>query len=496
MSVSDPVTMSGSVDPDLRKALDAAAGIVGEGRVHARPDDSALDVGPNSGLFRQRDVSGIIRPRTAEEVRQVVEVFGQSVGAGSLHPLSTGRNWGLGSKEPAVDGAIVLDLSDLKAVRDIDIDAGWAVIEPGVSQGHMSELLDGTTRMINVTVSSAHSSVVGNVLDRGVGLRHQRVEDVVGLEVVLPNGELLHVGWWPEENRETAVYAHGLGPSVLPLFTQSNLGVVTAAAIRLLPRPEALRVVRLTFNEDNLGGAIGELRRWRHQGLVSGVMKVYNPAAARGYGITNGDYLAHVCVDGTAAAVEALTTVIVAEAQGADVFHEISATDATDPTAEHHDVGVSVERAYWGDPDITDTLFENKIGTTAAELDGGIGFLFFLPLVPFTSKAQVAADGFVRQVVDRTGVRCGATLNVIGDDLVDYVVSIKFDRETEADAAHRALELLYGLFTPAGFLPYRLDVDHADRIDDLSPDAATRAFVRRLKDHIDPQQAIAPGRYR
>ncbi|MEU1030506.1 hypothetical protein ABZ402_17470 [Streptomyces mirabilis] len=45
------------------------------------------------------------------------------------------------------------------------------------------------------------------------------------------------MGWWPEERRATAVHPYGLGPSLLHLFTQSDLGVVTAAAVRLLPAP-------------------------------------------------------------------------------------------------------------------------------------------------------------------------------------------------------------------------------------------------------------------
>ncbi|MCP2200650.1 hypothetical protein LX90_004348 [Lentzea flava] len=48
---------------------------------------------------------------------------------------------------------------------------------------------------------------------------------------------------------------------------QSSFGVVTAAAIRLLPRPEALRVIRLAFEPDVLGDAVEALRRWGHQGL-------------------------------------------------------------------------------------------------------------------------------------------------------------------------------------------------------------------------------------
>jgi FAD binding domain len=228
----------------LETALREAARIVGPDNVLVRQENGPSLLGPNASMFRARRVSGVIRPGHAEQARQVVTAFSR-LGAGPLHPISTGRNWGLGSREPAQDDVVVLDLSRMAAVREINAAGGWAVIEPGVTQGQLAGLLAGTERMLNVTVSAAATSVIGNALDRGVGLRHQRVNDLAGLEVVLPEGDLVRVGWWPRPDRPTAVYPHGLGPSLLPLFLQSSLGVVTAASIRLLPRPEAMRVVRL-----------------------------------------------------------------------------------------------------------------------------------------------------------------------------------------------------------------------------------------------------------
>lgn len=487
------MTVAGVEDVRLR-ALQAAAQVVGADRVSV--PDGPLTLGPNISLYRSREVGGVVAPRTAEEARQVVEIFGRSKESGGLHAFSTGRNWGLGSREPALDDAVVLDLGGLDRVRDLDVGQGWAVVEPGVTQAVLSELLAGTSRMLNVTVSSAHTSVVGNTLDRGVGLRHQRVNDLLGLEVVLPSGELLRVGWWPEAERATPVYPYGLGPSVLQTFVQSNLGVVTAAVVKLLPRPEALRVVRLNFEAAALPEAIDALRRWEAQGLASGVIKVYNPAAAQAYGGPAGQYLAHVCVDGTAAKVDALTKIILEEARAGGLFTEASDSDAADPTKPNHAMARRVELAYAGDPDVSDALFEAKLGNPAAKLDETNGFLFFLPLVPFSGDAIAEATRLLEQVSAETGIGCGATLNALGPDVIDCVVAMKFDRTTEnAERAHRALDRLYELFAAAGFTAYRLDVDHTAWIDPLSPDAPTREFVRRLKDFVDPNHAIAPGRY-
>ncbi|MEU6807608.1 FAD-binding oxidoreductase [Streptomyces sp. NPDC046831] len=484
----------------LRAVLGKAAQVVGADRVTCPGEGThgvpAALLGPNVGLYRSRAVFGVVRPQTAEEVRCVVELFAAGETCARLHAFSTGGNWGLGSREPAQDGAVVLDLSGLDQIRDIDVAQGWAVVEPGVTQARLARLLEGSERMLNVTVSSAHTSVLGNALDRGVGLRQQRVEDLTGLEVVLPSGELIRVGWWPDAERQTPIYAHGLGPSLVQLFVQSNLGVVTAATVRLLPRPEALRVVRLSFTPDKVQAATAEVRRWVSQGLTRGVVKIYNEAAARAYGGEPGQYLVHVCVDGTGEVVDALSGILTVEAVRCGLFTAVSDTDARDPGAANHDIAVRVERAYAGDPDPTDALFEAKTGRPAGRLDEEGGFLFFLPLVPFTGAALARADELVEQVRAETGMRCGATLNVLGPDVVDCVVTMKFARDgEECERAHRALERLYELFAAEGFIPYRLDIEHTEWADRLAAGTGARSFARRLKNAVDPHHVIAPGRY-
>lgn len=277
-------------DPGLARALEAVRKIIGpDGSVDATPQAW------NVSMFRPRTVHAVVRPTTAEQVRAVLRVFDDPDLSSGLHAYSTGRNWGLGSREPARDHAVALDLGGLDRVRDLDLVHGWAVVEPGVTQGALAALLAGSDRMLNVTAASAHTSVVGNILDRGVGVRRQRTEDLAGLEVVLPDGELVRTGWWPVPGRPpAAVYPYGLGPSLLHLFTQSDLGVVTAAAVRLPSRPEAQRMLRLGFTRDRLSPAVDMLRRWMAQGLVSGVVKVYDMVSAQFYGGRAGNSW-HIC---------------------------------------------------------------------------------------------------------------------------------------------------------------------------------------------------------
>lgn len=482
---------------DMSRVLSAVRQIVGPRAFDFAESKFAhrSDLGRNVGGYRNRKVHGLVQPNRVDEVRGVVAVFNDPAVPWALHPISTGRNWGLGSKEPARDDVVLLDLGGLDAVRALDVDQGYAVVEPGVTQGKLAEWLRGTPRMLNVTASSAHTSIVGNGLDRGVGLRQQRVDDLVGLEVVLPDGELVRVGWWPETERPTAVYPHGLGPSLLPLFLQSDLGVVTAAVVRLLPRPEAQRILRLSFGCDHLVAAVDLMRRWTANGLVGGVLKVYDLVSAEFYGGKVGEFLAHVCVDGTESSANAVAEVIAAEADSSGLFSEVHRTRVT---VESDDPIVNMVRgAYAGDPSHNDAMLSATLGRTAEHVDEeGLGWLFFLPMIPFTGRSVAHAHQLLEKIYADTAVRAGCTVNALNSDVIDFVVTIKFERtQADTERAHRALDRAYELFSAAGFVPYRLDVDHAEWIDRLDPHQGARNLTRRLKQTIDPHTAIARGRY-
>jgi 4-cresol dehydrogenase (hydroxylating) len=474
---STPARTTGTATGD---ALRAATAVVGPARArhHVDEDGTALPLvrGANVSMFRSRAVLGVLRPRTVAEARRVVQVFDRFPGACGLQAISTGHNWGLGSREPAHDDVVTLDLGDLTEIRALDVDRGWAVVEPGVTQGQLAARLAGTTRMLNVTNSASTTSVIGNALERGVGFRAQRTDDVLGLEVLLPDGELVRVGWWPDATRHTPVYPHGLGPGLADLFVQSDLGVVTAAAVRLLSRPEVQRVVRLRFTDAGLVDAFDAIRGWLVAGLVDAVPKVYDAAATNRYGgaAAAGQFVAHLCVDGTARTIDTLVGLLVEEAWESGAFVDVSSS---------------------GDPSSNDAVFATTFGTTPAGLDSsGHGWLFFLPMVPMTGADLATAHGLKERIAAETGVRFGSVVHVLSTDYADFVMSVRF-AETDRDRVHAALDLAHELFAEAGFRPYRLDVDHAAWVDRLDPDPGARALLARLKAALDPRGTIAPNRY-
>lgn len=483
----------------LVRSLDEVRQVVGDSNITRADVDAGQqgeNVRRNVSLFRPRDVRAVIRPGSVQEIQAIVRIFHGNNPPAGLHAISTGRNWGLGSAEPATDDVVTVDLGRMNSVRRVDCDAGYAVIEPGVTQLCLAEALDGTNRMLNVTASSGHTSVIGNALERGVGLRRQRTEDLLGLEIVLPDGELARVGWWPEQTKRTAANPYGLGPSLLHLFTQSNLGIVAAAVVSLLPRPESQRVLRLKFARSDLSNAMDTLRRWMAQDLVSGVLKVYDSASAASYGGAPDQHLALVCVSGTPRRVEAMTEIVRAEVVESGLFGEMSLSDRA-PAAANDFVLQVVEHAYAGSPSQNEHMLRSATGADFNTVDSaGGGWIFFLAFIPFDGASIDSALTLIERVHAELGIQAGTTVNALSSDVIDLVVSIKFTPTAEATAvAHSALNRIYELFTAIGFYPYRLDVDHSHWRERLMTDSGALKLSRRIRQLLDPKSILAPGRY-
>ncbi len=73
-----------------------------------------------------RDIIAVFKPDSVEEIRKIVLLANQY--KTSLYPISTGKNWGMGSKLPVQNNCVLLDLGSLNKICSVDIKLGVAVI--------------------------------------------------------------------------------------------------------------------------------------------------------------------------------------------------------------------------------------------------------------------------------------------------------------------------------------------------------------------------------
>ena len=122
------------------------------------------------------------------------------------------------------------------------------VIEPGVGFFDLYEHIQANDIPLMRSVpGNAWGSVIGNALERGIGYtpmgNHTR--NLCGMEVVMPDGDLLRTGMGAMEgNHAWHCFPYSFGPGIEQLFCQSNLGIVTPA--RLMPA----RDPALAFDEE------------------------------------------------------------------------------------------------------------------------------------------------------------------------------------------------------------------------------------------------------
>jgi 4-cresol dehydrogenase (hydroxylating) flavoprotein subunit len=203
----------------------------------------------------EQRVPVVLRPSSNEQVQGCMKVAGKW--GVPVYPMSGGRNWGYGSRVPVVSGCGMMDLSRMKGILDFDEKLGCVTLEPGVTQRELYEFLQkqGSRRWMDATGSTAESSVVGNVVERGFGHTPygDRFSNVCDLEVVMADGQLLRTGFSRlEKAQNKGVFRWGLGPYLDGLFTQSNLGVVTRLTLWLLPAPEYFSGYFLVFRNTEI----------------------------------------------------------------------------------------------------------------------------------------------------------------------------------------------------------------------------------------------------
>ena len=140
-----------------------------------------------------------------------------------IYPVSTGKNWGYGSRVPPTDGCVLMELHRLNRITDYDEKLAYVTVEPGVTFRQLYGFLreKGSNLMLSVTGSTPDSSPVGNALERGAGSGPyaDRAAHVCGFEVVLPSGDIVHTGFGRFPGAKTAkLHRWGVGPYLDGLF--------------------------------------------------------------------------------------------------------------------------------------------------------------------------------------------------------------------------------------------------------------------------------------
>ncbi len=171
------------------------------------------------------------------DTAQVAAAVGACAAAGCA-VVPQGGNTGLcGGATPLADGAaVVVNLSRLRRVRRVDADNNAITVEAGVTLAAVQAAAEEVDRLFPLSLASEGSCEVGGFVSTNAGgvqvLRYGNTRELVlGLEVVLPDGRV-----W---DGLRALRKDNTGYDLKQLFigAEGTLGVVTAATLKLFPRP-------------------------------------------------------------------------------------------------------------------------------------------------------------------------------------------------------------------------------------------------------------------
>jgi len=223
------------VSPELKAKFTQ---IVGSANALTAPEEMA------SYLHEPRDLFGgltplVLRPSTREEVAAIMKLAYDTGTA----IVPQGGNTGLvGGQQPDRSGTqVIVSLSRLNKIRDIDVSANLITVEAGVILQNVQQAADEVERLFPLSLGAEGSCQIGGNLSTNAGgtgvLAYGNARELcMGLEVVLPDGRIL------DDLRTVKKDNTGYNLTNLFIGAEGTLGIITAAVLKLFPRPRGKAV--------------------------------------------------------------------------------------------------------------------------------------------------------------------------------------------------------------------------------------------------------------
>jgi 4-cresol dehydrogenase (hydroxylating) len=510
----------------------------------ARFDEQTREQYARSTGIRGPLPAGVLFPRCTREVVEILKAANES--RTPIHPISRGKNWGYGDACAPSDGQIIVDLGRMNAICELNMERAYVVVEPGVTQGQLANFLSarGARLWMDATGAGPDASLIGNILDRGFG--HTRYGDhfqsCCGLEVVLADGAIVQTGFGDFGNaKANMVFKYGVGPFLDGLFTQSNLGIVTRAGIYLMPEPEDfcafffraerdddlepvietlaalklqgllqsavhvgndLRVIagRMRYPWDRTGGKIplpeeirAELRRenglgaWNGAGSITGTKEVVSAVRRR---LKKELKLFRPIFISTRkmARLQKLQSLLRAAGIAKKVQGKVELAAALLQTLKGIPGAGAIPGTWWRVRNV-------KSPESRDPLENDAGLLWISPVLGADPGETRELLELMCPVYAKWGFDTLATFTLLTERAMVCVSNIAFDRRDAADCsrASKCHEELMQTLVSHGYIPYRAGPASFGYL--ASASSPFWRLTSRLKEALDPNGIISPGRY-
>jgi len=498
----------GLSESQFRSALNAFASVVGSEWVLDTDQDreAYLDLYA-PGNEESHAASAAVAPATAEEVQAIVRLANEH--KVPLWPISRGKNFGYGGAAPRMPGCVVLDLSRMKRIIEVDERLGYCIVEPGVGFFDLHEYISSRNLPLWLSIpGNGWGSVVGNALERGFSATPygDHAGHICGMEVVLPTGELVRTGMGAMSNNSTwPLFKHGYGPSWDQMFVQSNFGIVTKMGLWLMPAPEATLTMSMKLPKaEDLSWLVDVVTPLRIRGVIP-----HNVSATSYLASATTTSQRNEWYQGEGAIPDSVVADIMQKRDsgfwnfsvrlyGDPEVNEIHARTIQRVFAEHTQQEFTISRWRQGDsqqyagpaPSVFPLQIVNWYG-------GRGGHMGFSPVLPPDGRLVYEQYLRTRQRYTENGIDYSGTFYLCGRHVMNINL-ILYDRDDRdlTGRAHRLFDSLVADAAEQGYAEYRT---HLSYMDDVAAtfdfnDHSLRRLNERVKDALDPNGIVAPGR--
>jgi glycolate oxidase len=420
----------------------------------------------------------VVRPRDTAQVAAAVRI----AAAHQVPVVPQGARTGLAGGANAVDGALVLSLTGMDRILEVDPTNRFAVVQPGVVNAELARALAGYGLRFPPDPGSWESCTIGgNVATNAGGMCCVKygvtAEHVIGLEVVLASGEVLRTG------RRTAKGVAGYDLTRLFVGSEGTLGVITEITLALRPvAQESLTLVAVFDTTAAAGAAVAAIA---DAGCAPSLLELldrtslatieaYRPMGLR----TDAAALLLAAVDtGTAAGADlARIERLCGEAGASEVYAASDATEAAELLAARRLAYPAIEQA-----------------AVAAYPHGNGGVVVDDVAVPRTALAEVL-DGISR-IADAHGVTVGLIAHAGDGNLHPNIVVDRADPRSVARGQAVFDEIMALALSVGGTSTGEHGVGLLKR-DWLAREigAVGVRVHRAVKDALDPAGILNPGK--
>lgn len=250
--------------------IDALRQIVGPGNVIEAPEDKLVYECDGLTMFKAiPDI--VVFPTSTPQVADIVRLAHRE----RIPFVARGGGTGLSGGALAVEGGIMIALTKLNKILEIDLENQRAVVQPGVVNLWITQAVAGQGYYYAPDPSSQQACTIGGNVAENSGGPHTlkygvTTNHILGLEIVLPDGRIIETGG-PAEDYP------GYDLTGLMVGSEGTLGIVTKVVVRLMRKTEAVKTLMAVFESmDDASNAVSDVIG---QGIIPAAIEMMDQLA-------------------------------------------------------------------------------------------------------------------------------------------------------------------------------------------------------------------------